>query len=174
MKIDFELEFEDWALFVIHVNRTDPASMRLGRMFRYGFGGLYLAFAAFAFSQSMWISGTALALLGFAWLVLYPRIAVARIVKQLRKRMDQPEHGKLLGRYGMELEVRGLKVTAHGAHSEIPWGLFTGVLEVEERAFLHLGTQKAVIIPLRADGARAFVDTCGGYISGAGDPAPEA
>ncbi len=47
MKIEFELEFEDWALFVIHVSRTDPASIRLGRMFRYGFGGAYIAFGIY-------------------------------------------------------------------------------------------------------------------------------
>lgn len=164
MKIEFELEFEDWALFVIHIGRTDPASIRLGRMFRYGFGGFYMAFGIYAMVTGMYFAGAAMVMLSFAWLVLYPRVTVARVVKQLRKKLSSGEAGHLLGHYVMELDDKGLQASANGAHSSIPWELFTQTIEVEERAMLHLSPVKAVIIPLRADGAREFVAACSGYI----------
>ncbi|MCP4092639.1 MAG: hypothetical protein GY747_04240 [Planctomycetes bacterium] len=165
MKIEFELEFEDWALFVIHVSRTDPASIRLGRMFRYGFGGAYIAFGIYALITGMYFAGVAMILLAFAWLILYPRVTVARVVKQLRKKLSAGEAEHLLGNYVMEADEEGLTASANGAHSSIPWELFTQTFEVEERAMLHLSPVKAVIIPLRADGAREFVDECHGYIN---------
>jgi len=164
MKVEFDLEFEDWALFVIHVSRTDPASIRLGRLFRYGFGGAYMAFGIYALTAAMYFAGVAMILLAFAWLVLYPRITVARVVKQLRKKLSAGEADHLLGHYLMEADEEGLKASANGAHSLIPWDLFTQTFEVEERAMLHLSPVKAVIIPLRAEGAREFVDACQGYI----------
>jgi len=160
MKIEFELEFEDWALFVIHVGRTDPASVRLAKLFRFGFGGFYLAFGAYALYTSMYFAGAAMLMLGFAWLVLYPRITVARVVKQLRKKLSAGDAAHLLGHYSLELDASELRASANGAQSSIPWNLFTEIIEVEERAMLHLSPVKAVIIPLRAEGARAFVDRC--------------
>jgi hypothetical protein len=164
MKIDFELEFEDWALFVIHVGRTDPASVRLARLFRYGFGGFYLVFGAYALYTAMYFAGAAMLMLGFAWIVLYPRVTVARIVKQLRKKLSSGDAASILGHYQLELDAGELRASANGAHSSIPWNQFTGIVELEERAMLHIGPVKAVIIPLRAKGAREFVNTCGGYI----------
>jgi len=168
MEIEFELEFEDWALFVIHIGRTDPASLRLARLFRFGFGGIYLAFGIFAMATAMYLAGAAMAMLGFAWMVLYPRITVARVVKQLRKKLSGGEASSILGRYVLRLDAQELHAEAHGAHSSIAWNLFTGIVEVEERAMLQIGPLKAVIIPLRAVGAREFIDTCGGYIGGRG------
>lgn len=166
MKIDFELEFEDWALFVIHVGRTDPSSVRLGRLFRFGFGGFYLVFGLFALSQGMYAAGAGMLMLGFAWIVLYQRVTVARVVKQLRKKLSKGDAANVLGHYELELRATELHASANGAESSIPWNLFTGIIELEERAMLHIGPVKAVIIPLRAKGAREFVDTCGGYICG--------
>lgn len=164
MKIEFELEFEDWALFVIHVGRTDPSSVRLGRLFRFGFGGFYLVFGLFALSQGMYAAGSGMLMLGFAWIVLYQRVTVARVVKQLRKKLSAGDAASLLGHYALELDATKLCASAHGAESTIPWNLFTGIVEIEDRAMLHIGPVKAVIIPLRAPGAREFVDTCGGYM----------
>ena len=164
MKIEFELEFEDWALFVIHVGRTDPASIRLARMFRYGFGGFYMAFGIYALATGMYFAGAAMIMLSFAWLVLYPRITVARVVKQLRKKLSAGETRHLLGHYDLELDDKELHASANGARSSIPWDLFTGIVEIEERAMLHLSPVKAVIIPLRAAGAREFVDRCNDLI----------
>jgi|FLOH01.1.fsa_nt_gi hypothetical protein len=164
MEIEFELEFEDWALFVIHIGRTDPASLRLARLFRFGFGGIYLAFGIFAIAAAMYVTGVAMVMLGFAWMVLYPRITIARVVKQLRKKLSRGEAASILGRYVLRLDPQELHAEAHGARSSIPWNLFTQVVEVEERAMLQIGTFKAVIIPLRAAGAREFVDTCSAYI----------
>jgi hypothetical protein len=168
MKIEFELEFEDWALFVIHVGRTDPSSVRLARLFRFGFGGFYLVFGAFALTQAMYAAGAGMLMLGFAWMVLYQRVTVARVVKQLRKKLSAGEAASILGHYDLQLDATELRATANGAHSSIPWKLFTGIIEIEERAMLHIGPVKAVIIPLRAKGAREFVDACGGYIGSTG------
>ena len=168
MKIEFELEFEDWALFVIQVSRTDPASVRLARLFRFGFGGIYLAFGIYALVNAMYVAGAAMIMLAFAWIVLYQRITVARVVKQLRKKLSRGDAANVLGRYELELNASELRASANGAKSSIPWNLFTDIIEVEERAMLQLGPVKAVIIPLRARGAREFVDVCGGYIRSGG------
>ncbi len=164
MKIEFDLEFEDWALFVIHVGRTDPASVRLARLFRFGFGGAYIAFGIYSLVSEMYFAGAAMLMLGFAWIVLYQRITVARVVKQLRKKLSAGEADSILGHYELELDASELHAAANGATSSIPWQMFTEIIEIEERAMLHIGPVKAVIVPLRADGAREFVDTCGGYI----------
>jgi hypothetical protein len=143
MRIEYELQPEDWAAFAEHCALTSPTYRRAARNVAVA-GSLILfllgAFAGAAANSVIWpAAGVALAL---AWLWYWPR----QLVRSVRENAMRQERPCLTGRHVMEALPDGLHARCDITDSLTRWAGVTDIVAASRHVFVMLGEMKGYTI----------------------------
>ncbi|MHC4824047.1 MAG: hypothetical protein ACYTEP_08530 [Planctomycetota bacterium] len=161
MELQYTLRFEDWEAFTLHVHQTVPSMVRARRISHVGLPLVYATFGLYAmFGLGDYVIGGSLLALAFAWMTLFPRLFLYRTRKQLQRLERDGSAKGILGEYHLKVEEGGLAARIQGAESHFDWESFEDLVIAEERAYLKLSPNKALVVPLDSPGALDFVAEC--------------
>lgn len=167
MRIEYELQPEDWAAFAEHCALNSPTYRRAARNVAVA-GSLVLlllgALAGAAANSLIWpAAGVALAV---AWLWSWPK----QLVRNVRENAMRQERPCLTGRHVIEALPDGLHASCDVTDSVTRWTGVTEIVAASRHVFVMLGELKGYTINksrVASGDIESFITTARRYRDGA-------
>lgn len=167
MRIEYELEPQDWAAFAEYHARHSTEWRRVAR--GVAFGGAFLIVmisglvASAAISPAWLIAGI---VLGLSWIWYWPR----HLIRHAREHALAQERPCLSGRHVMEARADGLYASCDVTESVVRWPGVTEIISTPDHVFVMLGPSKGYSVAkqrLLAGDVESFVATASALQNGA-------